>query len=88
MKLHYFQKNSQTFMGYPKLTYFLLFVLTNIYRRQLKNASLIITDFLAMIYKNEQPHTASLCRGWTMLENDFKGRNPVPPPTGRGVASI
>ena len=32
-----------------------------------KNASLIITDFLAMIYKNEQPHTASLCRGWAML---------------------
>ena len=36
-----------------------------------KNASLIITDFLAMIYKNEQPRTASLCRGWGMLENDF-----------------
>ena len=36
-----------------------------------KNASLIITDFLAMIYKNEQPRTASLCRGWAMLENDF-----------------
>ena len=36
-----------------------------------KNASLIITDFLAMIYKNEQPHTASLCRGWMTLENDF-----------------
>ena len=25
-----------------------------------KKASLIITDFLAMIYKNEQPRTASL----------------------------
>ena len=36
-----------------------------------KNASLIITDFLAMIYKNEKPRTASLCRGWAMLENDF-----------------
>ena len=36
-----------------------------------KNASLIITDFLAMIYKNEQPRTASLCRGWAMLENDL-----------------
>ena len=30
-----------------------------------------IYDFLAMIYKNEQPRTASLCRGWEMLENDF-----------------
>ena len=28
-----------------------------------KNASLFITDFLAVIYKNEQPRTASLCRG-------------------------
>ena len=37
----------------------------------IKNASLIITDFLAMIFKNEQPRTASLCRGWAMLENDF-----------------
>ena len=36
-----------------------------------KNASLIITNFLAMLYKNEQPRTASLCRGWAMLENDF-----------------
>ena len=36
-----------------------------------KNASLIITDFLAMIYKNEQPPTASLCRGWAMLKNDL-----------------
>ena len=36
-----------------------------------KNASLIITDFLAMVYKNEQPRTASLCRGWAMLENDL-----------------
>ena len=24
-----------------------------------------------MIYKKEQPRTASLCRGWAMLENDF-----------------
>ena len=36
-----------------------------------KNASLIITDFLAMIKENEQRRTASLCRGWAMLENDF-----------------
>ena len=36
-----------------------------------KNASLIITDFLAMVYRNEQLRTASLCRGWTMLVNDF-----------------
>ena len=36
-----------------------------------KNASLIITDFLAMIKENEQLRTASLCRGWAMLENDF-----------------
>ena len=36
-----------------------------------KNTSLIITDFLAMIYKYEQPRTASLCRGWAMLGNDF-----------------
>ena len=36
-----------------------------------KSASLIITDFLAMIYKNEQPRNASLCRGWAMLDNDF-----------------
>ena len=35
-----------------------------------KNASLIITDFLAMIIENAQRHTASLCRGWAMLEND------------------
>ena len=36
-----------------------------------KNASLIITDFLAMVYKNEEPRTASLFRGWAMLEYDF-----------------
>ena len=24
-----------------------------------------------MIYKNEQPRNASLCRGWAMFENDF-----------------
>ena len=36
-----------------------------------KNASLIMTDFVAMMYKNEQSRTASLCRGWAMLENDF-----------------
>ena len=36
-----------------------------------KNASLIITDFLAMVYKNEHPRTASLCRGCAMLKNDF-----------------
>ena len=35
------------------------------------NASLIITDFSAMIYKNEQSRTASLCRGWPILGNDF-----------------
>ena len=37
-----------------------------------KNASLLITDFLAMMYKNEQPRTRYLCRGWAMLVNDFK----------------
>ena len=34
-----------------------------------KNASLIITDYLAMIYKNEKPRTASLIevgRCWKM----------------------
>ena len=36
-----------------------------------KNASLIITDFLAVIKENEQRRTASLCRGWAMLETDF-----------------
>ena len=36
-----------------------------------KNASLSITDFLAMIKVNEQRRTASLYRGWAMLENDF-----------------
>ena len=36
-----------------------------------KNASLIITDFLAMTKENEQRRTASLCRGWAMLENDY-----------------
>ena len=36
-----------------------------------KNASLIITEFLAMVYKNEKPRTASLCRGRAMLENDL-----------------
>ena len=46
--------------------YLILYILTST-----KNASLIITDFLAMVYKNEQPRTASLCRGWTMLENYF-----------------
>ena len=35
------------------------------------NVSFIITDFLLMIYENEQPRTASLCRDWAMLENDF-----------------
>ena len=35
-----------------------------------KHASLITTDFLAMIYKNEQPSFAYLCRGLTRLEND------------------
>ena len=24
-----------------------------------------------MIYKNEQPRTSSLCRGWAILENDL-----------------
>ena len=37
-----------------------------------KDASLIITDFLAMICKNEQPRTGYLCRGLAMLKNDFK----------------
>ena len=35
-----------------------------------KHASLITTDFLAMIYKNEQSSFAYLCRGLTRLEND------------------
>ena len=48
-----------------------------------KNASLIITDFLAMICKNEQPRTASLCRGWAMLGKGFNliCRRRVIPPT-------
>ena len=28
-------------------------------------------DFVVMMYKNEQPITAYLCRGWVRLENDF-----------------
>ena len=36
-----------------------------------KNASLIISDFLAMLYKNEQPRKAYLCKCWTRLENDI-----------------
>ena len=36
-----------------------------------KNASLLSTDFLAMIYKNEQPRTTFLCRACSMLESDF-----------------
>ena len=36
-----------------------------------KKASLIITDFLAVIKENEQRRTSSLCRGWAMFENDF-----------------
>ena len=36
-----------------------------------KNAPIIITDFLATIYKKEQPRIASLCRGWAILKNDF-----------------
>ena len=56
---------------YISLRYW-LFVTNKVYiLTSTKNASLIITDFLAMIYKNEQPRTASLCRGWAMLENDF-----------------
>ena len=36
---------------------------TIIFSRQLKR--------LTHYHKNEQPRTASLCRGWAMLENDF-----------------
>ena len=36
-----------------------------------KNASLIITEFSAMVYKSEQPRTAYLCRDWARLENGF-----------------
>ena len=36
-----------------------------------KNASLIISDFLAVTHKNEQPRTAYLCKDWTRLENDI-----------------
>ena len=38
---------------------------------KLTSTKLIITDFSAMIYKYEQADTASLCRGWAILENDF-----------------
>ena len=48
------------------IIYLFLYILTST-----KNASLIIPDFLAMKHKNGQTHTASLCRGWAMLENDF-----------------
>ena len=33
-------------------------IISIIYTTSTKNASLIITDFLAMIYKKEQPRTA------------------------------
>ena len=36
-----------------------------------KNASLIITVFLAMLYEHEQPRTAYLCRDWASFEIDF-----------------
>ena len=36
-----------------------------------KNALLIISDFLAMLYKNKQPRLAYLCNCWTRYENDF-----------------
>ena len=52
------------FGKYSLLTY--LHILTST-----KNASLIITDFLAVIKENEQRCNASLCRGWAMSENDF-----------------
>ena len=51
-------------------TLFINIILYNILTST-KNASLIITDFLAMVYKNEQSRNASLYRGWAMLENDF-----------------
>ena len=55
-------------LGYTqcKIDSFLKDILTST-----KNASLNITNVLAMINKNDQPRTASLCRGRTMLENDF-----------------
>ena len=56
---------SQLFCSFPQQNDFKT-ILTST-----KNASLIVTDFLAMIDENEQPRTASLCRGWAMLENDF-----------------
>ena len=37
----------------------------HIYTDVNKNASLIITDFLTMVYKNKQPQPAYLCRGRT-----------------------
>ena len=63
------QKNKY-FLGYEDFVYIFLGSSQNILTSTI-NASLIITDFLAMIYKNEQSHTASLCRGWAMLEIDF-----------------
>ena len=47
------------------------YCLTHQCKNILTSTKLIITDFLAMIYKNEQLRTASLCRGWAMSENDF-----------------
>ena len=35
------------------------------------SGSFIVSDFLATLYKNEQTHTAYLCKCWTRLENDF-----------------
>ena len=54
------------FVGRYKMYDVCVYILTST-----KKASFIITDFLAMIYKNEKPCTASLCRGLAMLENDF-----------------
>ena len=43
----------------------------NSYWRQLKTPHSLSLIFLAMLNKNEQQRTASLCRGWAMLENYF-----------------
>ena len=58
--------NLKYYIAEQATNYINQYILTSI-----KNASLIITDVLAMIYKNEQPRTAFLCRGWEMLENDI-----------------
>ena len=72
----YFYKSSR--LSFPWVPFYLNKfnkTFTNIHSiyilKSTKNALLIITDFLAMIYKNEQPRFTSLIRGRTMLENDL-----------------